>query len=170
MNPPNLLSLLRIVLLPFILLSLKNGWDGLLLALMLAAAATDFFDGLLARRLGMVTELGRILDPVADKVCLNSMAVALALWRDFPWWATGLIVGRDALILMGALVWMRRAGAVPVSNWPGKAAVTFLAGAIVCYAMRWQPWGRFILLAGILLAAVSGAFYLAGLIKRMRAA
>lgn len=147
-------------LMPFILVALRQGWDIPLLALMLVAVATDFLDGALARRSGQVTDLGKILDPLADKVCVDSMALALALWRDFPWWAAGVIVGRDLLILAGGLLLLRGTKAVPVSNLPGKAAVTFMAGAIVCYAMGWQPWGRCILMASLALAVFSGAVYL----------
>lgn len=165
MNAPNLLSASRVAMMPFILLALRAEGEGWLLALMLAAAATDFLDGLLARRLGMASELGRILDPVADKICVDSMAVALYLWRGFPWWAAGLIVGRDLLILLGGLLLVKRTKTVPASNWPGKAAVTLLAGAIVFYAMRWQPWGFWLLLASLVLVAVSGVVYLRGFIR-----
>lgn len=160
MNPPNLLSLFRIGLMPFVLLALRQGWDAVLLALMLLAVATDFLDGFLARRSGQVTDLGKVLDPLADKICVDSMALALALWRGFPWWAAGAIVGRDILILAGGLLLVRKTKTVPVSNRPGKAAVTLLAGAIVCYAMRWQPWGYYILMASLALAVYSGAVYL----------
>jgi CDP-diacylglycerol--glycerol-3-phosphate 3-phosphatidyltransferase len=167
-NLPNLLSLSRIALMPFILVALRQGRDGVLLALMLAAAATDYLDGFLARRAGRVTDLGKILDPLADKVCVDSMAVALALWRDFPWWAAGVIVGRDLLILAGGLLLVRSTKTVPVSNLPGKAAVTAMAAAIVCYAMRWQPWGSGILLASLALAAYSGAVYLKEFITKRK--
>ncbi len=159
MNLPNLLSLSRIALMPFILVSLRQGWAGVLLGLMLAAAATDYLDGWLARRMGRVTDLGKILDPLADKVCVDSMAVALTLWRDFPWWAAVVIVGRDLLILTGGLLLIKSTKAVPVSNLPGKAAVTAMAGALVGYAMRWQPWGCCLLVASLALAAYSGVVY-----------
>lgn len=165
MNAPNLLSVSRIILMPPILLALRTESQAWLLGLMLTAAATDFLDGLLARRLGLVSGLGRILDPLADKVCVDSMAVALSLWRGFPWWATGLIVGRDLMILLGGLLLVRRTKTVPASNWPGKAAVTLLAGTIVFYAMRWHPWGFWLLLAGMAMVAVSGVVYLLGFMR-----
>lgn len=168
MNIPNLLSLSRVALMPFILVSLRQGWDGALLALMLAAVATDFLDGLLARRSRQVTDLGKVLDPLADKICVDSMALALALWRDFPWWAAGAIVGRDLLILAGGLLLVRKTKIVPVSNWPGKIAVTLMSGAIICYAMRWQPWGYYLLMISLALAAYSGAVYLKEFITKRR--
>ncbi|HBE73864.1 MAG TPA: CDP-alcohol phosphatidyltransferase family protein [candidate division Zixibacteria bacterium] len=166
MSPPNLLSLSRIAMMPFILLALRHGWDGVLLALMLLAVATDFLDGLLARRLGQVSDLGKILDPAADKVCIGSMVIALWLWRGFPWWAAALILFRDLMIIIGGLALIGRTKEVPASNLPGKWAAAAMAGAIVCYAMGWQPWGRVVLLASLFLAALSGAVYLGRFIKQ----
>ena len=157
---PNALSLLRVALMPFVILALRYDHRAWLLALMLVATATDYLDGFIARRLHQVSNTGKVIDPLADKICIGSMCAGLSLWRGFPWWATALIIGRDLLILAGALLLMKRIKAVPVSNWPGKWAVTVLAAAIVCYAMRWQPWGFFFLLAGLALFVVSGLIYL----------
>jgi CDP-diacylglycerol--glycerol-3-phosphate 3-phosphatidyltransferase len=159
LNLPNILSLTRVALLPFIVLCLKYNQNGLLFALMFLAVLTDYFDGFFARRLGQVTDSGKILDPLADKICVNTMVVALWLWRGFPLWAVILIVARDLMIVIGGLSVMRRKKAVPVSNWPGKWAVTVLAVAIIFYSMGWQPWGWYMLLAGLVLVGVSGAMY-----------
>jgi cardiolipin synthase len=159
-NLPNALSLLRVLLLPLVVTAMRREQDGWLLGLMLAGAATDWLDGFFARRLGQVTDSGKIADPVADKICADVLAVALWLWRGFPWWAMAAIVGRDLLIVAGALLVMRKRKAVPVSNQAGKIAMAALAAAIICYAMRWQPYGFYILLAGMALVVVSGAQYL----------
>lgn len=159
-NLPNILSLLRIGLLPFIVLSLKAGQNGLLLVLLVLAVLTDHFDGFFARRLGQVTEYGKILDPLADKICINTMVVALWLWRGFPLWAAALIVARDLMIVIGALLIIKKRRLVPVSNWPGKWAVTFMAATIICYALNWQPWGIYLLYASAAMIFVSGAVYL----------
>lgn len=158
-NPSNGLSLARIALLPFVLWALWEEWDLACLLLMLAAAATDWLDGHVARRLGQVSDLGKVLDPLADKVCIGAMCVALSLWRGFPWWATAIILGRDLLILAGGLILMRKVSAVPVSNQPGKWAAAVLAGTIVCYAMDWQPVGFIMLGFAVMLVLVSGAWY-----------
>lgn len=160
MNWPNALSLIRVALMPFIVLALRNGPEALLLALMALAAATDYFDGLLARRTGKITALGRVLDPLADKLCIGTMAAALWLWRGFPGWVAILILARDLLILLGGLFILKRKGAVPVSNWPGKIAATVMAATIICYAMVWQPWGRYLLYASVAMIFISGLAYL----------
>ncbi|MBI4725731.1 CDP-alcohol phosphatidyltransferase family protein [candidate division TA06 bacterium] len=160
MNLPNILSFLRIGLLPFIVLCLKAGQNWWVLGLLLLAVATDYFDGFTARKLGQVTDTGRIIDPLADKICVNTMVIALWLWRDFPWWAVCLIAGRDLLIVLGGMLALRKKKAVPVSNWPGKIAVTFMAATIICYSLNWQPWGLYLLYGSVLMVFVSGAIYL----------
>ena len=159
MNLPNLLSLLRIGLLPFIVLCLRSGQNWPALGLMLAAVATDYFDGFFARRLNQVTDSGKMIDPLADKVGINTMAIALWLWRGFPLWAVILIVARDLMIVMGAALVMRKKKAVPVSNRAGKWAVTVMAATIICYTMNWQPWGLYLLYGSVVMTVVSGAMY-----------
>lgn len=160
MNLPNILSLSRIVLMPAVLFCLREEKTLPLLILMLLAVASDYFDGYFARKKNQISSLGKILDPLADKICLDSMVFALSLWRGFPWWATGLIILRDVLILAGGLLVIKRTKQIPVSNWPGKFAVTFLSAAIFLYVLNWQPWGRYLLYASLLLILVSGIIYL----------
>ncbi|MHB8156314.1 MAG: CDP-alcohol phosphatidyltransferase family protein [Desulfocucumaceae bacterium] len=159
LNLPNLLSLLRIGLLPFMVLCLKAGRNEWALGLMLLAVATDYFDGFFARRLGQVTDSGKILDPLADKICVNTLTMALWLWRDFPLWAAVLIAARDLMILVGGLFMMKKRKMVPVSNWPGKWAVTFMAATIICYSLNWQPWGLYLLYGSVVMIVVSVVMY-----------
>ena len=168
MNLPNLLSLLRIGLLPFMVLCLKAGRNEWALGLMLLAVATDYFDGFFARRLGQVTDSGKILDPLADKICVNTLTMTLWLWRGFPLWAAVLIVTRDLMIVAGALFMMKKRKMVPVSNWPGKWAVTFMAATIICYSLGWQPWGLYLLYGSVVMVFVSGMIYLKVLTPPLR--
>lgn len=167
-NISNALSLSRIALMPSIIFCLKEEQGVLLLLLMLAAVATDYLDGYLARRFNQVSDLGRILDPMADKICINSMVVALSIWRGFPWWASILIIVRDILILLGGLVLVKKTKVVPVSNWPGKVTSTVLAMAIIFYSFDIDPWQFIALAAGIILVVISGLIYLKDAIVRNR--
>lgn len=168
MNLPNLLSLSRIALMPFIILALKNEQSLALLLLMLAAVATDYFDGFFARKQNQISELGKILDPLADKVCIDVMVIFLSLWRGFPWWATALIILRDLLILAGGLVVMKKIKHVPASNWPGKVTSTVLALAIILYSFDVSSFQFLVLAIGLIMVVVSGIIYLttSGIIKR----
>ena len=168
MNLPNILSLSRVALMPFIILALKNEQALALLLLMLAAVATDYFDGFLARKQNKISELGKILDPLADKVCIDVMVIFLSLWRGFPWWATALIILRDLLILAGGLVVIKKIKHVPASNWPGKVTSTVLALAIILYAFDLGSLQFIVLAIGLIMVVVSGIIYLitSGIIKR----
>ncbi len=160
LNFPNILSLARVALLPFIVLCLKYNQNWLLLVLLFLAVLTDYFDGFFARRLGQVTDSGKILDPLADKICVNTLTMALWLWRGFPLWAAVLIVARDLMIVVGGLFIMKKRKVVPVSNWPGKWAVTLMAATIICYSLNWQPWGLYLLYGSVVMVVVSGILYL----------
>lgn len=97
-TPPNLLSLFRIVLVPLIvvvLLTRVEGWDLIGLGLFLLAAATDFLDGFLARRRQMVTRLGKILDPAADKILVSAAFIALVELDLAPAWMVMVIIARE---------------------------------------------------------------------------
>lgn len=135
---PNLLSSLRIALIPlFVVLIVDHDttmWGLLLFALV---AATDWVDGLLARRLGQVSELGKVLDPTADRLAMAAGLIALAVRGVFPWWAAALILVRDAVVLavgVGLLIGRRvRIDVRPI----GKVATFTLMSSVV-----WISWGN----------------------------
>jgi len=101
---PNQLTLLRLGFLP-IFLSLisyeRYNWG---LLVLVVAGLTDLFDGWLARRLNQKTSLGAYLDPIADKLLLSSSFVILALKGKIAWWVTIIVLSRDILILIVAIV------------------------------------------------------------------
>ena len=123
---PNALSLLRLFMVPVVVALLLARADALGAAFFVLAEATDFLDGRLARRAGP-TRLGQILDPLADRLMLSSVAVVLAIRGLLPVWAVAILVGRDLLTLVGSLV----VGTKIRVNWVGKAATAVLMGAVV---------------------------------------
>ncbi len=106
------------------------------LGILLVAIGTDFFDGMLARRLHQVTDLGKIVDPLADKICVGVMVVVLMVSADIPVWFGLAVLGRDALIAGGALYIQRRKMIVPQSNWPGKISVGLIAAYLLTAVVR----------------------------------
>ena len=134
---PNALSLLRIGLTPVILFCLhRDGGlaSGTTIALLLIAIATDALDGLAARALGQVSRLGKILDPLADKLLVGAVGVALVLWYGFPIWLIALQVARDVAILgAGVFLWRSRHVVEPTSRL-GKAATTAMGGTMLGFA------------------------------------
>ena len=99
---PNLLTLLRLVIIPFIVINVVGGNYGWALGLFVLAGVSDFFDGMLARALKQGTELGQYLDPIADKMLLSTLFLVLSIMHNIPWKYTVLVFSRDATILIVA--------------------------------------------------------------------
>lgn len=134
---PNLLSFLRIALIPlFVALIVDEDTTLAGILLFAAVAATDWVDGFAARRLGQVSELGKVLDPTADRLAIAAGLIALAIRGAFPWWAALLILVRDVVVLMvGAAVLLRRRVRLEVRPI-GKVATFSLM-----LAVTWISWG-----------------------------
>ncbi|HCA79539.1 MAG TPA: CDP-alcohol phosphatidyltransferase [Bacteroidetes bacterium] len=130
----NLLSFSRIVLLVplafFLLGDAPNSriWAA---AVVLVAGLTDFFDGFVARRLHQVTDLGKILDPVADKIAAGGSAILLLMIDAIPLWYVVVVISRDLVILLGSIYIRSRKNVIAQSNWPGKIAVTAIAVVVL---------------------------------------
>src|SRR3972149_2611822 len=102
--PSNQLTLLRLVFIPFVILAILYGQYRTAFVLVLIAGLSDGMDGLLARRLGQQTTLGTILDPLADKLLLNSPFVAFGVAQQLPLWLVILVLSRDVIIITISLV------------------------------------------------------------------
>ena len=119
---PNVLSVLRLVGVPIFLWAILSEHDVLALVTLMLSGVSDYLDGKIARRFGMESRLGQLLDPFADRLYIATTLFGLA-WRDIiPWWLVVALVGREVL-LAGVLWWIRRYGqtGLPV-HFVGKAA------------------------------------------------
>lgn len=126
MNPANLLSAARLALTPPVIAWIITGHYRQALILLAVAGATDGADGLLARRYGWQTRLGAYLDPIADKVLLAAVYLALGFVGLLPWWLVAAVFTRDLAILSVAgaiLLWTGFRNFRP-SRW-GKLSTTF---------------------------------------------
>ena len=154
---PNLLSLLRLALVPvfiWLLVVGELGWAGLLLVV---AGLSDYADGKIARRYGLVTRLGQLLDPIADRLYIAATLLGLAAVDVIPWWLLVLLVARDAFILTMYPTVKRHRLPIPPVDFIGKAATFNLLGgfpllllgsvsspfATMCLAVGWALvwWG-----------------------------
>ncbi|MEV5550901.1 CDP-diacylglycerol--glycerol-3-phosphate 3-phosphatidyltransferase [Streptomyces sp. NPDC052309] len=120
-NVANLLTMLRLILVPaFVALMLGNGgydpaWRSFAWAAFAIAMITDLFDGHLARTYNLVTDFGKIADPIADKAIMGAALICLSALGDLPWWVTGVILGRElGITLLRFLV--IRYGVIPASR------------------------------------------------------
>lgn len=103
-NPPNIITILRAILVPFIFWSLIAGHTHTALILFVIAGISDALDGFLAKRYAWQSELGAYLDPIADKLLLVSVFVALGVLKSVPLWLVVAVVSRDILIVLAVLI------------------------------------------------------------------
>jgi CDP-diacylglycerol--glycerol-3-phosphate 3-phosphatidyltransferase len=133
MNLSNFLSISRIILaLPAMYLILTGFYTAAMIVGVIAGL-TDFFDGYVARKTGTITELGKILDPVGDKVFLFLFAVAMVIADIMPLWFLVAFAVRDTLILAGGLYAKSKLNYVMSSNFEGK--VTFVLMLVTILAV-----------------------------------
>ena len=128
---PNGISAARIALIPiFVALILDHHTTTMGLVLFAVVVATDWIDGMIARRTGQVSDLGKVLDPVADRLAIAAGLIALVVRGVFPLWAAALILVRDlSVLLVGAFALLRHDVRVEV-RWIGKLATFSLMAAI----------------------------------------
>jgi CDP-diacylglycerol--glycerol-3-phosphate 3-phosphatidyltransferase len=158
--PSNQLSVVRLALVgPTVYYLLHEERTDKALGLLLLGMATDAVDGPLARRRGEVSELGKVIDPLADKLTLDAVAVALSMRRGFPWWVTKLLLVRDAGIVAGSMLIFRKSTYVTPSLYTGKVTTAMLTAALLQYLLDMQPWGRRTLIATLVPLAVSWSEY-----------
>lgn len=104
MSIPNLITLMRAMLVPVVFWLLLSGYIKAAFMVFVFAGVSDAVDGLLARRFGWQTELGAYLDPLADKLLIVSIFVALGVRGDLPSWLVVAVVSRDVLILLAIII------------------------------------------------------------------
>jgi len=175
MTTANKITILRILLIPFFVVEIiyyvRTGNEAFRLAGVLSfavAAICDGVDGYIARHYHQISELGKILDPLADKLLLVSAVVLLSFdnsphLRQIPLWLTGVVIGRDLLLGIGAVVIRLVVGDITVQpRLTGKLATVFQMLAVSWILLQWDfSYGLlkiWILGAGIF-TAVSGLFY-----------
>ncbi len=149
--PSNLLTLARLLMLPAAIHYMRQPdgrWRSL--AVFGVAMATDVLDGPVARMRHEVSPLGKVLDPIADKLMIDVTAVALSRSCGFPWWATGLLLGRDAAIVLGSTLLYRRRAQIDMAHPSGKLTTAALAAAMLLYLADGPRSGRPALLAALL--------------------
>ncbi len=126
----NGLSFLRVLLvIPIAVLLWKNTspYQEYAAILIVIASATDLFDGMLARKLNQVTDLGKIIDPLADKIGIGAVAFILTLQGKLPVWFVVAVLARDTLIFLGGMYAKNKKGILLQSNLAGKWAAATTA-------------------------------------------
>ena len=154
---PNLLSVLRFFLILPILIALQNEQRWLALLLMTVGLATDSIDGYIARRFDQCSDLGRLLDPVIDKVALLAAVIFMFFHPAyrFPLWYFIFLAAREFLILIGGLFMLRGREIVMESDRPGKNSAFANGLTVVFYVIDLQPYALIILWIAFVLTVYS---------------
>ena len=168
-NIANALTLVRILLVPvFVALLLVNGghspgWRVWAFAVFVIATVTDLIDGDLARSRGLVTNVGKVADPIADKALTGAALIGLSALGDLPWWVTVVILIREVGIT-GLRFFVIRHGVIPASRG-GKAKTLLQNLAIGLYLLPLTGWAasvRFWMMGvAVVVTLVTGADYVA---------
>ncbi|MFQ5601647.1 MAG: CDP-alcohol phosphatidyltransferase family protein [bacterium] len=167
----NILSISRIVLLLPIIYFLQRQTqfgDALALVTIFIAVATDFLDGHLARKLNQRSDLGRILDPLADKIGVITFAFILIALRALPVWYVVLIAARDLAILLMGLFFVFKLKIVVESNKIGKVTVVGLAVVLLSFMLRLEAVKWPFLWISVGMITVSSLSYLWSAVKLLR--
>jgi len=179
-NVPNLLTGLRLVLVPIFLLFLFAG-DGhetasriTAFAIFAVAVITDRVDGSLARSYGVVSEFGKLADPIADKTLMGAALIGLSMLGDLPWWVTVVILIREIGVTLLRFAVIKR-GVIPAS-WGGKLKTLVQAIAIGLFILPlhnwppvWQTIAWAVMWFAIVLTLVTGAEYVVSALRGNRA-
>jgi cardiolipin synthase len=119
---PNLLSLVRLLVMPLVWIDITSDRPVRALIVLAVLVSTDWIDGYVARRFDQVSRLGKVLDPISDRILIAIVVVALGAAGIVPWWALGAVLLRDVIVGAVGLVVLARGGEAPAVTRTGKAA------------------------------------------------
>ena len=161
---PNILSMIRIAMIPVIVwlycVEKHYGWAG---SLLIVSGVTDVVDGLIARRFNMISDLGKMLDPIADKLTQSTVLVCLLLRFPLMILPLVLMVLKETFMSVTGLLVIRRTGVVISADWHGKAATVLLYATMIVH-MFWEDVSdaQSALLIGACVVMIAISFFLYG--------
>ncbi len=167
LNVANVLTMARIAIVPVFVLALfaggghDTGWRIGAAALFGLAAITDRFDGQLARKYGLVTDFGKLADPIADKALIGASLIGLSALGDLPWWITLVIIARELGVTLLRLVVVRR-GVIPAGRGGKlKTLVQSVAIAVLLLPLAggFATAGMILMYVALVLTVVTGLDY-----------
>lgn len=156
---PNILSIIRILMIPLFVYLFFEHYDRLYLALLifLLAGLTDIIDGYLARRNGWITNLGKLLDPLADKLMQCTVLICFELKNIAPFLLVILYILKELFLMCGAIIALKKIKFVVKSNWYGKATTAIfymIIFLIFVFKENLNEIGKGVLFAAALVSAL----------------
>ncbi len=164
---PNFLTLLRILLLPFIVVFIVKGHFLLALLLFIVSAVTDFLDGYIARKQRSVTSLGILLDPVADKLLTSSTLISLAYVKLCDPYSVITIVGREEAVTGMRAIAASRGLVIPASKG-GKLKTVLIMASVILLLSGFKSIGELLLILSAFVALYTGFDYFVKFLKELK--
>jgi len=131
-NIPNILTIIRFILIPFIYISVLSRHFLTALIIFTISALTDVLDGYIARKYNYITDIGKLMDPLADKLTQVALLLSLTILKILPWWIFAIVFVKELVLVISASVLYSKKDVVVYSKWYGKLATTLFYLAIVC--------------------------------------
>ena len=167
-NIPNCLTLIRIALLPVVVWRFRKGDSMGALIVYLLALLTDAVDGFIARRYNQVTALGKLLDPLADKLSLVTLIALFVADGQIPLWLMGIILLKEVAMVVGGAVALKR-GIVVYALPIGKITTVAFITSIVVRFLGWRMTADVLLGVSVVLSMVALVWYSLDLMKKLKA-
>jgi len=175
-NLPNIITLGRILLVPVIVWAIASNQMAIAFVIFVVAGVSDAIDGFLAKRFNMTTEIGALLDPVADKALLVSIYVTLGISGDIPRWLVILVVSRDFMIVGAVIISWILENPVPMKplmvsklNTVAQVAFAALILASLGFGFRTATYEIVLMCCVTVLTLLSVSFYLVEWARHMNA-
>ena len=130
-NIPNILTIIRFILIPFIFMSVIFHHYLIGLVIFTISAITDILDGYIARKYNYITDIGKLIDPLADKLTQIFLLLALSILNILPWWILAIVFVKECVMVISASFLYKRKDVVVYSKWYGKMATTLFYLAII---------------------------------------
>ena len=131
-NIPNMLTIVRFILIPFIFGTVISRHYFVGIVIFTISAFTDILDGYIARKYNYISDIGKLIDPLADKLTQLSLLLALTILNILPWWILAVVFVKECAIVITASVLYKKDDVVVYSKWYGKLATSLFYLAIVC--------------------------------------
>lgn len=128
---PNILTICRLIFIPFIILSVYNNNYILAIILFTISSISDILDGIIARKLNLVSNFGKLMDPVADKLTQISIILILSLKKIIPLWILIALTIKEFIMVLGGLFLYKKRDVVVSSKWYGKLTTVLIYMAVV---------------------------------------
>ena len=174
MSIPNIITLGRIILVPIIVWAIASSQMEIAFAIFLVAGISDAVDGFLAKRFNMASEVGALLDPLADKALLVSIYVALGIWGAVPRWIVILVVSRDIMIVSAVIVSWLFGKPIPMKplmvsklNTAAQVAFAALVLASLSFGFTPAPYDLILMFLVTVFTLVSVSLYLVEWVRHM---